>query len=74
MTFDASKTEKQRQKEQRAKDFAEKLAATGLALSEFAKEAGLTRNVIYNLSTGQAPSSEEQAKKLSETFDRLKHR
>jgi len=56
----------------RARDFAAKLAATGLQKSEFAKQAGFTRNVIYNLSIGQAPSSREQADKLSTAFERLK--
>jgi hypothetical protein len=57
---------------ERARDFAAKLAATGLQKSEFAKEAGFTRNVIYNLSIGQAPSSREQAEQLAAAFERLK--
>ena len=59
---------------ERARDFAAKLAATGLQKGEFAKIAGFTRNVIYNLSIGQAPSSPEQAEKLSAAFERLKRR
>jgi plasmid maintenance system antidote protein VapI len=58
----------------RAKEFAEKLEATGLKMSDFAKEAGFTRNVIYNLSIGQAPSSSDQAAKLAAAFERLKRR
>ena len=72
MTNDSNKTEKQRQKDERTKHFATKLAATGLRLSEFAKEARFTRNVIYNLSIGQAPSTEEQANRLDAAFERLK--
>lgn len=66
------KTEKQVQKEERAKEFAKKLSETGLTLSEFAKEAGFTRNVIYNLSIGQAPSTEEQALRLEKAFETLR--
>ena len=59
-------------KKQRAEVFACRLAATGLSLSEFAKEAGFTRNVIYNLSIGQKPRNEDQAERLETAFERLR--
>jgi plasmid maintenance system antidote protein VapI len=65
---------KAQEKRRRADDFAAKLAATGMKKSDFANEAGFSRNVIYNLSIGQAPSSPEQARRLAEAFDRLKRR
>lgn len=66
------KSEKLRQKNERALDFQKKLSATGLTLPQFAKELGATRNVIYNLSIGQKPSSEDLARRLHEAFERLK--
>jgi len=66
------KAQKLHEREARAKDFAEKLASTGLKLSEFAAAAGFTRNVIYNLSIGQAPSNSEQSERLAEAFRRLR--
>jgi plasmid maintenance system antidote protein VapI len=59
-------------KEQRARAFREQLAATGLSITEFQRDSGLTRNVVYNLSKGQKPSSAEQAQKLEEAFGKLK--
>lgn len=55
----------------RAQEFANKLAATGLSKAEFEKQSGLTRNVVYNLSKGQAPSSPEMAAKLAAAFEQL---
>lgn len=72
MTDDPDGIEKARLKKKRAEDFAARLAATGLTIGEFAKEAGFTRNVIYNLSIGQAPSSAEQAERLDRSFQRLR--
>jgi len=72
MSDESVPADKKRQKEQRAKEFADNLASTGLKLGEFAKEAGFTRNVIYNLSIGQAPSSVEQARRLEDAFQRLR--
>ena len=72
MTDETPKNDRLRQKEQRAREFATKLAATGFRLGEFAKEAGFTRNVIYNLSIGQAPRNEEQERRLNQTFERLR--
>jgi hypothetical protein len=56
----------------RATEFARRLAATGLSKTEFQRQSGLTRNVIYNLSKGQRPSSMEQGRLLEEAFNRLK--
>lgn len=67
-------TGRRQAKLQRAQEFAAKLEATGLKKSDFAKEAGFTRNVIYNLSIGQAPSSPELAAKLDAAFERLARR
>lgn len=55
----------------RAAEFSRRLAATGLTITEFQRESGLTRNVIYNLSKGQQPSSPEQEAKLDEAFRQL---
>ena len=74
MSGESAQAEKKRQKEERASEFSANLAATGLKLGEFAKEAGFTRNVIYNLSIGQAPSSEEQLHRLQNAFERLRRR
>ncbi len=63
-----------KQKQERAKAFRESLAATGLSIGDFAKAAGFTRNVIYNLSIGQAPSNDENARRLSEAFARLRRK
>ncbi|HTV92558.1 MAG TPA: hypothetical protein VMG98_07560 [Verrucomicrobiae bacterium] len=60
------------EKEQRARAFKERLATTGLSITEFQRESGLTRNVVYNLSKGQKPSSVEQAQRLEEAFAKLK--
>jgi hypothetical protein len=72
VTSDRLKSEKEAQKHERAQKFAAQLSATGLRLLEFAKAAGFTRNVIYNLSIGQAPSTNEQAERLAAAFERLK--
>ncbi|MDH2910303.1 MAG: hypothetical protein HKL92_08470 [Candidatus Eremiobacteraeota bacterium] len=72
MSEDSEKSRKKHEKEKRATAFAVRLAATGLSLSEFAKEAGFTRNVIYNLSIGQKPSSDSHAQKLDAAFERLR--
>jgi len=55
----------------RAAEFASRLAATGLTVSQFQSQSGLTRNVIYNLSKGQEPSSPEQGEMLDAAFKRL---
>ena len=55
----------------RAADFASRLAKTGMNITQFQRASGLTRNVIYNLSKGQRPSSEEQANQLNEAFTKL---
>lgn len=57
---------------ERAEQFKRRLTATGLGPAEFAREAGLSRSVIYHLSTGQAPSNAEQKAKLETTFERLR--
>jgi len=69
---EADKDKKLQEKQERAQAFQEKLAATGLRLLQFAKEAGFTRNVMYNLSIGQKPTSEEQAIRLEQAFERLR--
>jgi hypothetical protein len=55
----------------RAAEFARRLSATGLSITEFQRQSGLTRNVIYNLSKGQRPSSPEQETKIEDAFRRL---
>jgi hypothetical protein len=52
----------------RATDFLRRLKATGMTITEFQRHSGLTRNVIYNLSKGQAPSSQSQADQLELAF------
>lgn len=52
----------------RAEEFERRLKATGLTKSQFQVRSGLTRNVIYNLSKGQPPSSAEQAQALERAF------
>lgn len=54
--------------EARAAEFARRLAATGLSKTDFQQKSGLTRNVIYNLSKGQQPSSPDQAAALEKAF------
>jgi transcriptional regulator with XRE-family HTH domain len=39
-----------------------RIAAKGLTIAEFARQAGLTRNVMYGLSKGRAPKAPEKAK------------
>lgn len=58
----------------RAAEFARRLRLTGLRLTEFQKRSGLTRNVIYNLSKGQKPSSSEQAAHLERAFAELENK
>lgn len=55
----------------RAAAFARRLAQTGMGITAFQRASGLTRNVIYNLSKGQQPSSENQAEQLNDAFNRL---
>lgn len=55
----------------RAEAFAQRLAATGLTKTQFQLRSGLTRNVIYNLSKGQKPSSPDQAAALDNAFKEL---
>lgn len=55
----------------RAAEFARRLSATGLTITEFQRQSGLTRNVIYNLSKGQSLSSPEQEATLEDAFRRL---
>lgn len=57
--------------EMRAAEFKRKLSATGLSITAFQRESGLSRNVIYNLSKGQKPTSDEQAARLDAAFLRL---
>lgn len=59
------------EREERARIFRERLAATGLSITQFQRQSGLTRNVVYNLSKGQRPSSPEQARLVEEAFRRL---
>jgi predicted transcriptional regulator len=54
--------------EARAAEFARRLKATGLRITEFQKKSGLSRNVVYNLSKGQKPSSDEQAAQVEQAF------
>lgn len=59
------------ERQARAADFARRLAATGLSITDFQRRSGLSRNVIYNLSKGQKPASEHQRATLDEAFARL---
>lgn len=59
------------EREARAEEFARQLKATGLTLIEFQRASGLTRNVLYNLSKGQRPSSPQQEQSLNDAFRRL---
>lgn len=52
----------------RAADFERRLRATGLTRAQFQAHSGLTRNVLYNLSKGQPPSSQEKSDKLDRAF------
>ena len=61
-------SEKLVEKQRRAAEFARRLKDTGLAIKEFQRRSGLTRNVIYNLSKGQAPSSHAQTEALAKAF------
>lgn len=54
----------------RAAGFRRRLRTTGLTITEFQRRSGLSRNVIYNLSKGQAPSSQTQAEQLEQAFQR----
>lgn len=56
----------------RSEEFARKLKATGLSITEFQRLSGLSRNVVYNLSIGQKPSSEQHAVTLEAAFNRLR--
>lgn len=64
MTTDSERSE-------RALLFRQRLQATGLGITEFQRRSGLTRNVVYNLSKGQKPSSAEQSSMLDEAFKAL---
>lgn len=55
----------------RAADFRRRVAATGLNPTEFARRAGLTRNVYYNLSIGQRPN-DDQRRRIDEVFAEFK--
>lgn len=57
-----------REREARAAEFNRRLKATGIGVADFQRRSGLSRNVVYNLSKGQKPSSQEQAKLLEEAF------
>lgn len=57
---------------ERAVEFKRRLAETGLGPTEFAREAGLSRSVIYHLATGQRPASEEQRLKVESAFEKLR--
>ena len=43
----------------RAERLRQRIAAKGLSLAEFARQAGLTRNVMYGLGKGREPRPEE---------------
>lgn len=60
--------------QERAAEFKRRLEATGLGPTKFAKEAGLSRSVVYHLSTGQPPQSEAQAAQIEAAFERLRKR
>ena len=60
--------------QERAADFKRRLEMTGLGPTAFAKEAGLSRSVVYHLSTGQKPRSAEQQGKMEAAFERLRKR
>jgi len=47
---------------ERAKRLRARIAAKGLTLAEFARRAGLTRNVMYGLGKGRAPKPAEQTR------------
>ncbi|MGH7706618.1 MAG: hypothetical protein ACREM6_01615 [Vulcanimicrobiaceae bacterium] len=55
-------------KQQRIAEFSRRLKATGLTITEFQRRSGLSRNVVYNLSKGQAPSSGDQEEALTKAF------
>jgi hypothetical protein len=55
----------------RAAEFARRLALTGMGATEFQRASGLTRNVIYNLSKGQKPTSEAMESQINGAFNRL---
>lgn len=46
----------------RARRFRDRVAAKGMTLAEFARRAGLTRNVLWGLSQGRAPKPEIKKK------------
>lgn len=46
----------------RASRLRERIAAKGLTLAEFARQAGLTRNVMYGLGKGKLPKPSEKAR------------
>jgi plasmid maintenance system antidote protein VapI len=56
----------------RAAEFSRRLKMTGLSITQFQRASGLSRNVIYNLSKGQRPSSDAQALQLEKAFAELK--
>ena len=45
--------------EARALEFRRRLREAGISIAEFARRSGLTRNVVYRLSKGQHPKSEQ---------------
>ena len=53
----------------RAADFKRRLEEAGLTIGQLQRRAGLTRNVIYNLSKGQLPTSPEMAAALDRAFE-----
>jgi hypothetical protein len=62
----------QEAKSARRDEFRRRLLATGLTITKFQRLSGLTRNVVYNLSSGQAPSSEAQRQMLEHAFTSLR--
>lgn len=50
------------ERDRRSAEFKARVKATGLTPTEFAKRAGLTRNVYYRLSTGQKPKPDQQSR------------
>jgi len=59
--MNATETAKDPDRDRRAADFKARVRATGLTPTDFAKRAGLTRNVYYRLSTGQRPKPDQQS-------------
>jgi transcriptional regulator with XRE-family HTH domain len=46
----------------RAKRLRERISAKGFTLAEFARQANVTRNVMYGLGKGRVPTASEKAR------------